>query len=54
MKWKTITTDNLHELIKLKIMDREAFYKILDEMSEHSPVDILLSNKKFKEYAANV
>ena len=54
MKWNTITTENLHELIKLKLADREAFYKLLEEMSDHNPVDILLSNKKFKEYAANV
>jgi hypothetical protein len=54
MKWSMITTENLHELMKLKLADRDAFYKLLEEMSDHNPVDILLSYKKFKEYAANV
>ncbi len=54
MKWSMITTENLHELMKLKLTDRDAFYKLLEEMSDHNPVDILLSYKKFKEYAANV
>lgn len=54
MKWRMITTENLHDLIKLKLTDREAFYKLLEEMADSNPVDILLSFKKFKEYAANV
>ncbi len=46
-----ITSENLHEFIRLKRSDREKFLKLLEDMN---PVDILLSYKKFKEYPANI
>lgn len=49
-----ITTEDLQKLIKLKASDKEAFYRLLEEMAASNPFDILLSNKKFKEYAPNV
>lgn len=49
-----ITAEELHELIKLKKSDKEAFYNALEEMASLNPVDILLNYKKFKEYPSNV
>ncbi|WP_230743181.1 hypothetical protein [Methanooceanicella nereidis] len=49
-----ITSEDIHRLMKLKATDKEAFYKLLNEMAHSKPVDILLSYKKFKEYSANV
>jgi hypothetical protein len=49
-----ITAEDIQKLMKLKAKDREAFYKLLDEMARSKPVDILLRYKKFKEYAPNV
>lgn len=48
-----ITSDNLHELIKLKISDRDRFLQLIEAMALNS-VDVLLTYKKFKEYPANV
>jgi len=45
-----ITTQDLHELMKLKIADREKFVKSLEGMTR----DVLLKYKKFKEYPANI
>jgi hypothetical protein len=44
-----ITTQDLHELMKLKIADREKFVKSLAKSK-----DVLLNYKKFKEYPANI
>ena len=49
-----ITAKNVKELIRLKEKDRKAFYKLLEEMHKASPLDVLLTFKKFKEYAPNV
>jgi hypothetical protein len=49
-----ITTEDIQRLMKLKEKDREAFYRRLDEMRQTNPFDILLSFKKFKDYAPNV
>lgn len=49
-----ITSENLHELISLKKSDREKFLKLIEDMADLNPVDILLSYKKFKEYPANI
>ena len=46
-----ITSENLHELVRLKRSDREKFLRLIEDMN---PVDILLSYKKFKEYPANI
>ena len=40
--------------MKLKAKDKEAFYKLLDELKSAHPLDHLLSYARFKEYAPNV
>ncbi len=49
-----ITTEDIQKLMKLKAKDKEAFYKLLDELRSAHPLDHLLSYAKFKEYAPNV
>jgi hypothetical protein len=49
-----LTTEDIQRLIKLKAKDKEAFYKLLDELRSAHPFDHLLSYTKFKEYAPNV
>ncbi len=48
-----ITSENLHELIKLKRSDRDKFLKLIEDMAVNS-VDVLLMYKKFKEYPSNI
>lgn len=49
-----LTTEDIQKLIKLKAKDKEAFYRLLDELRSAHPLDHLLSYTKFKEYAPNV
>ena len=49
-----LTTEDIQKLIRLKARDREAFYRLLEEMRLAHPLDLLLSYTKFKEYAPNV
>lgn len=49
-----LTTDDIQRLVKLKAKDKEAFYKLLDELKSAHPLDSLLYYAKFKEYAPNV
>jgi hypothetical protein len=49
-----LTTEDIQKLIKLKAKDKEAFYRLLDELKSAHPLDHLLSYTKFKEYAPNV
>jgi hypothetical protein len=49
-----LTTDDIQRLVKLKTKDKEAFYRLLDELRSAHPLDHLLSYTKFKEYAPNV
>jgi hypothetical protein len=49
-----ITTTDIQRLIKLKAKDKEAFYRLLDELRSAHPFDLLLSYAKFKEYEPNV
>lgn len=49
-----LTTEDIQKLIKLKAKDKEAFYRLLDELKSAHPFDHLLSYTKFKEYAPNV
>jgi hypothetical protein len=49
-----LTTEDIQRLIKLKAKDKEAFYRLLDELRSAHPFDHLLSYTKFKEYAPNV
>ena len=49
-----LTTDDIQRLVKLKAKDRDAFYRLLDELKSAHPFDILLSHARFKEYAPNV
>jgi hypothetical protein len=49
-----LTTDDIQRLVKLKTKDKEAFYRLLDELRSAHPFDHLLSYTKFKEYAPNV
>ena len=48
-----ITSENFHELIKLKKSDRDTFIRLIEEMTLSS-MDVLLKYKKFKEYPSNV
>lgn len=47
-----LTTEKMQELMKLKVVDKEAFYRKLDELARAK--DVLLTYKKFKEYGPNV
>jgi hypothetical protein len=49
-----ITADDIQKLVRLKAKDKEAFYKVLEELRSAHPLDALLSYAKFKEYAPNV
>ena len=49
-----LTTEDIGRLVRLKAKDKEAFYKLLEELRSAHPLDTLLSYKKFKEYAPNV
>ncbi|HUL61525.1 MAG TPA: hypothetical protein VLT35_00565 [Methanocella sp.] len=49
-----ITTEDIQRLIKLKAKDKEAFYRLLDELRSAHPLDLLLSYARFKEYEPNV
>lgn len=49
-----LTTEKLQELMKLKMVDKEAFYRKLEEMARANPLDVLLNYKKFKDYGPNV
>ncbi len=49
-----LTTEDIQRLVKLKAKDKEAFYRLLDELRSAHPFDHLLSYTKFKEYAPNV
>ncbi len=49
-----LTTEDIQRLVKLKAKDKEAFYRVLDELRSAHPLDHLLSYTKFKEYAPNV
>lgn len=49
-----LTTEDIQRLVKLKEKDKEACYKLLEELQKAHPLDRLLSYKKFKEYAPNV
>ncbi len=49
-----LTTEEIQRLVKLKEKDKEAFYRLLEDIRQAYPLDILLSYKKFKEYAPNV
>jgi hypothetical protein len=49
-----LTTEDIQRLVRLKAKDKEAFYRLLDELRSAHPLDHLLSYTKFKEYAPNV
>jgi hypothetical protein len=49
-----ITAEDIQRLVKLKAKDKEAFYKLLEELRSAHPLDHLLSYTKFKEYESNV
>lgn len=49
-----ITAEDIERLVLLKAVDKEMFYKLLEELKNVPPFDMLLSYKKFKEYAPNV
>ena len=49
-----LTKEDIHRLVKLKAKDKEAFYRLLDELRSAHPLDILLSYARFKEYEPNV
>jgi hypothetical protein len=49
-----ITAEDIQRLVKLKAKDKEAFYKLLNELKSAHPLDHLLSYTKFKEYEPNV
>ncbi|HMK46057.1 MAG TPA: hypothetical protein VK436_05480 [Methanocella sp.] len=49
-----LTSEEIKKLVRLKAMDKDAFNRVLDEMRQGRPVDLLLSYRKFKEYAPNV
>lgn len=49
-----ITAEDIQRLMKLKEKDRAAFHRLLGELQRSKPFDVLLSHKKFKDYASNV
>lgn len=50
----TLSAEDIQRLVMLKAVDKEMFYRLLDELRHAPPFDVLLSYKKFKEYAPNV
>ena len=49
-----ITAEDIQRLVRLKAKDKEAFYKLLEELKSAHPLDHLLSYTRFKEYEPNV
>ena len=49
-----LTKEDIERLVKLKAMDKEAFDRLLRELQQMHPLDLLLKHKKFKEYSSNV
>ncbi|OPY26356.1 MAG: hypothetical protein A4E28_02556 [Methanocella sp. PtaU1.Bin125] len=49
-----ITAEDIQRLVRLKAKDKDAFYKLLEELKSAHPLDHLLSYTRFKEYEPNV